>query len=113
METTDWDSYGTGKYEKCANCMVHCGYEGSAVEDTFKHPLKAIAVHLRGPKTEGPMAPEIDLTKARRSERLHERHVYDAMKDVPLTARDKRWFEAKNLPVPGANDDKAPSVAAE
>jgi len=113
METTDWDSYGTGKYEKCANCMVHCGYEGSAVEDTFKHPLKAIAVHLRGPKTEGPMAPEIDLTKARRSERLHERHVYDAMKDVPLTARDKRWFEGKNLPVPGANDDKAPSVAAE
>ncbi len=27
METTDWDSYGTGKYEKCANCMAHCGYE--------------------------------------------------------------------------------------
>jgi len=22
METTDWDSYGTGKYEKCANCMA-------------------------------------------------------------------------------------------
>ncbi|MEM8646993.1 MAG: adenosyl-hopene transferase HpnH, partial [Pseudomonadota bacterium] len=27
METTEWDSYGTGKYEKCADCMVHCGYE--------------------------------------------------------------------------------------
>lgn len=23
METTDWDSYGTGRYEKCANCMAH------------------------------------------------------------------------------------------
>ena len=27
MEETDWDSYGTGNYEKCADCMVHCGYE--------------------------------------------------------------------------------------
>src|SRR6202790_4354092 len=26
METTDWETYGTGKYEKCANCMAHCGY---------------------------------------------------------------------------------------
>ena len=30
METTDWDSYGTGAYEKCANCMAHCGYEPTA-----------------------------------------------------------------------------------
>ena len=27
MEDTDWDAYGTGNYEKCADCMVHCGYE--------------------------------------------------------------------------------------
>src|SRR6202158_3604475 len=27
METTDWETYGTGKYEKCADCMAHCGYE--------------------------------------------------------------------------------------
>ncbi|MCW5770757.1 MAG: adenosyl-hopene transferase HpnH [Rhodospirillaceae bacterium] len=114
MATTDWDSYGTGKYEKCANCMVHCGYEGTAVEDTFSHPLKALKVFLRGPKTEGPMAPELNLAAARPAERLHERHVYDAMKDVPLTNRDKRWFESKNLPVPErANESKAPTVAAE
>ncbi|MEL7029280.1 MAG: adenosyl-hopene transferase HpnH, partial [Pseudomonadota bacterium] len=30
MEETDWDAYGTGKYEKCANCMAHCGYEPTA-----------------------------------------------------------------------------------
>ena len=30
METTDWDTYGTGRYEKCANCMAHCGYEPTA-----------------------------------------------------------------------------------
>ena len=30
MDTTDWDSYGTGRYEKCADCMAHCGYEPTA-----------------------------------------------------------------------------------
>jgi hypothetical protein len=27
---TDWETYGTGKYEKCADCMVHCGFEATA-----------------------------------------------------------------------------------
>ena len=35
MQETDWDKYGTGRHEKCADCMVHCGYEASAVDDTF------------------------------------------------------------------------------
>lgn len=35
MELTEWENYGTGRNEKCADCMVHCGYEASAVEDTF------------------------------------------------------------------------------
>ena len=35
IETTDWDRYGTGRNEECADCMVHCGYEASAVDDTF------------------------------------------------------------------------------
>ena len=35
MEETNWDNYGTGRNEKCADCMVPCGYEASAVEDTF------------------------------------------------------------------------------
>jgi hopanoid biosynthesis associated radical SAM protein HpnH len=35
MDTTAWDRYGTGRNEKCADCMVHCGYEASAVADTF------------------------------------------------------------------------------
>jgi hopanoid biosynthesis associated radical SAM protein HpnH len=119
MDTTRWDDYGTGKYEKCANCMVHCGYEGTAVEDTFRKPLKALAVALRGPRTEGPMAQEIDLSKARPAERLHEKHVYEVMAEVPLTARDKRWFEGRGLAVPAerANENRAaerpPAVAAE
>ena len=40
--------------------------------------------------------------------------AYEAMKDVSLTARDKRWFEGRNLPLPErANESKVPSVAAE
>ncbi|MBK8907728.1 MAG: adenosyl-hopene transferase HpnH [Rhodospirillales bacterium] len=61
IEDTDWDRYGTGNYEKCADCMVHCGYEPTAVNDTISHPLKALRVALLGPRTDGPMAPDIDL----------------------------------------------------
>ncbi|HUS08311.1 MAG TPA: adenosyl-hopene transferase HpnH [Bryobacteraceae bacterium] len=36
METTEWHRYGTESGNpKCANCMVHSGYEASAVHDTF------------------------------------------------------------------------------
>jgi hopanoid biosynthesis associated radical SAM protein HpnH len=36
IETTDWDAYGTQSGNpQCANCMVHCGYEPTSVDDTF------------------------------------------------------------------------------
>jgi hopanoid biosynthesis associated radical SAM protein HpnH len=35
VETTDWDSYGRGRDERCNNCMAHCGYEPSAVLATM------------------------------------------------------------------------------
>ena len=35
MEETAWNTYGTGSYEKCADCMVHCGFEPTAVNATF------------------------------------------------------------------------------
>jgi hopanoid biosynthesis associated radical SAM protein HpnH len=38
METTEWDSYGTGKDPRCADCMVHCGYEPTAVMDATASP---------------------------------------------------------------------------
>ena len=59
METTEWDKYGTGRNPKCANCMVHCGYEPTAVNDIFKRPWEGIRVALKGPRTDGPMAPEL------------------------------------------------------
>jgi len=36
MEATAWAEYGTESGNpKCANCMVHSGYEASAVNQTF------------------------------------------------------------------------------
>jgi hopanoid biosynthesis associated radical SAM protein HpnH len=36
MESTQWERYGTESGNpRCANCMVHSGYEASAVDDTF------------------------------------------------------------------------------
>jgi len=61
MEETNWENYGTGRNPKCDNCMAHCGYEGTAVDDTFTHPWKAFKAWLRGPRLEGEMAPELPI----------------------------------------------------
>jgi hopanoid biosynthesis associated radical SAM protein HpnH len=34
MESTPWEQYGTGRHPACANCLVHSGYEPSAVLDS-------------------------------------------------------------------------------
>jgi hopanoid biosynthesis associated radical SAM protein HpnH len=58
LDTTPWERYGSGRHPKCNSCMAHCGYEGTAVNDMFAHPLNALRVAARGPRTSGPMAPE-------------------------------------------------------
>ncbi|ABS28261.1 adenosyl-hopene transferase HpnH [Anaeromyxobacter sp. Fw109-5] len=35
METTAWERYGAGRHPRCADCMVHSGYEPSAVQDSM------------------------------------------------------------------------------
>ena len=82
MESTDWDKYGTGNYEKCADCMVHSGYESTAVMDAVRSPVKTMMTALRGPKLEGPMAPEIDLSKQRPAEYVFSRHVQEKMAEL-------------------------------
>ena len=79
MEETDWDSYGTGNYEKCADCMVHSGYEATAVVDSVRHPLKALESALRGVRTDGEMAPEIPLDRQRPAEYVLSQHIDEAM----------------------------------
>ena len=87
MQTTDWDSYGTGNYEKCADCMVHSGYEATAVVDAVKRPLEVIKVALRGPRVEGPMAPEIGVDHQRPAQYVFSRHVEQAMDRVKETGK--------------------------
>ncbi len=91
MESTDWDRYGTGNYEKCADCMVHSGYEATAVTETVRRPWKAAAQALRGIRTEGAMAPEIPLGNQRPAEFVFSRHVEKAVAEI--RSRPKRQPE--------------------
>jgi hopanoid biosynthesis associated radical SAM protein HpnH len=84
MEDTDWDKYGTGNYEKCADCMVHSGFEASAVMDAVKKPWKAAKIALAGIKTEGPMAPDIPLDRQRPAEYVFARHVQQKLGEIAI-----------------------------
>ena len=75
MEETDWDSYGTGHYEKCADCMAHCGYEATAVDDAINKPWKLLWLKLRGIKTKGRMAKEIPLDQQRPAQSIFDNLV--------------------------------------
>jgi len=79
MEGTDWDAYGTGNYEKCADCMVHSGFEATAVNHAVSNPIKAAMVALRGVRTEGPMAPDIPLDKQRPAQYVFEKQVRERL----------------------------------
>jgi hopanoid biosynthesis associated radical SAM protein HpnH len=52
MDTTLWENYGKKSgNEKCRDCMVHCGYEATAVDYTFsslKGLVETVGVTLTG-----------------------------------------------------------------
>ena len=75
MEDTEWDKYGVGKYEKCGDCMVHCGFEGTAAAEGVKRPLEFLKVARKGVRTSGPMAEDTDLSRARPAEEVFSTHV--------------------------------------
>jgi hopanoid biosynthesis associated radical SAM protein HpnH len=98
METTDWERYGVGNYEKCADCMVHSGFEATAVTDALRSPWKLLKLSLFGIKTDGPMAPEIALNKQRPAEFVFSRHVEQRLAAIEMDeveARSKRKSAAK------------------
>ena len=96
IDGTDWDKYGVGKYEKCQDCMVHCGFEGTAVIDSIKNPYKLLPLAMRGVKTEGPLAKDIDTSKQRPAEFVFSKHV-----DQKLAERR----ESKKKPEPATAVD--------
>jgi hopanoid biosynthesis associated radical SAM protein HpnH len=100
MESTDWESFGTGRYEKCANCMAHCGYEPTAADAAVRHPLKTAMVAILGPRVSGPMAPEISLANQRPADYVHARHV-DSML-AKLEAETRNAPPARRAAAPAA-----------
>ena len=100
MEGTDWDAYGVGKYAKCSDCMVHCGFEATAVADSVHRPWKAAKVALAGVRTEGAFAPDIPIDKARPAE-----FVFAA--NVQKTLTQMREDEAQERDAKDANAAKA------
>jgi len=79
LTTTEWSEYGTESGNpKCANCMVHSGYEASAVDETFgsirglaatvkammfwRHPNQAALEGLDEPETSGHGQPLVQVS---------------------------------------------------
>jgi len=85
MEDTAWDDYGVGNYEKCKDCMVHSGFEASAVTDIMKRPLTALGVSLRGVRTTGPMAPDISRANERPAKYVFSSHVEKMLAEIKAT----------------------------
>lgn len=108
METTPWDKYGTGRYEKCADCMVHCGYEPTAAEDAFQHPIKTMLTALRGPRTEGPFAPELDMSNQRPAEYVFSKHVEETLAAIK-SGSARSVTDDSALPDEAADDTCSPS----
>ena len=82
MDGTEWEKYGVGNYEKCADCMVHCGFEGTAVAHSVKNPLKVLELSLRGIKTSGPMAKDIPLDNQRKADFVFSSHVEKKLAEI-------------------------------
>jgi hopanoid biosynthesis associated radical SAM protein HpnH len=78
LDETDWERYGVGRNPRCDNCMAHCGFEGTAVDEAFARPLKALKAALRGPRVSGPMAPDPPV--------LYTERDRDRIVAVPLSA---------------------------
>ncbi len=50
MKKTPWEKYGKGRDPRCANCMMHCGYEASSIagKKSFADMLKLAKWNIMG-----------------------------------------------------------------
>src|SRR5262245_21915368 len=94
MEDTAWERYGTGNYEKCADCMVHSGFEATAVMDSVRKPWKLALLTMFGIKTQGPMAPDIPLQNQRPAEYVFSRHVEQKLAEITKAESRPEQFVA-------------------
>ncbi len=82
MEETDWDAYGVGNYEKCADCMVHSGFEATAVNDAIAHPLKALSVACAASRPKGRWRRRSPLDRQRPAQFVFSRHVEQKLEEI-------------------------------
>ena len=83
MEGTEWEKYGVGKYEKCANCMVHCGFEGTAATDCDQASAQDAAdPDARGEDRRPDGAGHRPVSKQRPAEFVFSRHVEKKMSEI-------------------------------
>ncbi len=52
-EETDWARYGPGRHSKCAQCMLHSGFEATAVNDTLAPSVPSPFGLSAGPENRG------------------------------------------------------------
>ncbi len=93
MEETDWDAYGVGAYEKCRDCMVHSGFEATAVTEIMNHPLQALAMSIRGVRTDGPMAKDIPTDNERPAKFVFSGHVQAKLAEIKANPRAGKLVE--------------------
>ncbi len=49
MEKSLWDRYGNGeKDSRCANCMLHCGFESATIFGALNSPKDAVSLVISG-----------------------------------------------------------------
>ena len=48
MDENLWERYGVGKDPRCANCLMHCGFESASIYETFENPLTALKMIRSG-----------------------------------------------------------------
>ncbi|GBR67174.1 adenosyl-hopene transferase HpnH [Gluconobacter kanchanaburiensis] len=113
MDDTAWEQYGTGAYEKCADCMVHSGYESTAVMDAVARPWHIAKVALFGPETEKPMVPEISLANQRPAEYGYEEQVQKQMERISTGAKPARGPRVRVNGRPAANTVSEAADAAD
>jgi hopanoid biosynthesis associated radical SAM protein HpnH len=47
-DDTVWEQYGVGNDPRCANCMMHCGFESASILEAFSKPRDLITLVKEG-----------------------------------------------------------------
>jgi hopanoid biosynthesis associated radical SAM protein HpnH len=83
LDSTNWDNYGTESGNpKCANCMVHSGYEGTAVNYTFGS-LKGLLETAKAMMNRYPDKGALDLL----DEPVRPAHSFNPLVQIETTVR--------------------------